>query len=337
MTTATNPLSGPRLWLQALHTVPRVNTAEVDPLSRWLILGRVSVVVMSAISALIGGMLAIRGDVFDLPLLLLVAAGLVFAHTGSNLVNDYWDYRHGIDTPDSPRVNYGPHPLAGEGQSLREFVLVTGLVLAAAAAIGIYLVVAAGAGVLAFALTGALLLLFYSGGPFPLKYIGLGEVAVFIIWGPLMIGGTYYVMAETLPAWVLLASVPYGLGVTTVLFGKHLDKLDFDRSRGIRTMPVILGEAAARYTTLALAALMYVTAGALAVWQEMWALVLVLGALPLLKLVFGFYRRPKPAGRPKGYRGWPLWFVGVAFIHNRRFGLLFVLGLAVQLSAEAVL
>jgi len=336
MTTATKTLTGPKLWLEALRTVPRVDTAEVDPVSRWLILGRVSVVVMSAISAVIGGLLAARDDVFDLPLLILVALGLILAHTGSNLVNDFWDYRHGIDSPDSPRVNYGPHPFS-EGNSLREFALVTAFVLAAAAAIGIYLVAAAGAGVLAFALTGALLLMFYSGGPFPLKYIGLGEVAVFIIWGPLMIGGTYYVMAEELPGWVLLASVPYALGVTTVLFGKHLDKLVFDKEKGIRTMPIILGESLARHTTIALSVAMYVSAAALAVWQEMWALVLVLGALPLLLLVFRFYRAPKPEHPPKGYRGWPLWFVGVAFIHNRRFGMLFVAGLGVQLAAEAVL
>jgi len=337
MTTATKTLTGPKLWLEALRTVPQVNTAEVDPLSRWLILGRVSVVVMSAISAVIGGLLAARDDVFDLPLLILVALGLVLAHTGSNLVNDFMDYRHGIDSPDSPRVNYGPHPFSGEGQSLREFVLVTVLVLAAAAAIGIYLVAAAGAGVLAFALTGALLLLFYSGGPFPLKYIGLGEIAVFVIWGPLMIGGTYYVMAEELPAWVLLASVPYGLGVTTVLFGKHLDKLDFDREKGIRTMPIVLGESLARHVTVVLSVLMYISAAALAVWEEMWALVLVAGAVPLLLLVLRFYRNPKPKRAPEGYRGWPLWFVAVAFIHNRRFGLLFVAGLGLQLAAEAVL
>ncbi|HLC28947.1 MAG TPA: prenyltransferase [Dehalococcoidia bacterium] len=337
MTTATKTLTGPKLWLEALRTVPQVNTAEVDPLSRWLILGRVSVVVMSAISAVIGGLLAARDDVFDLPLLILVALGLVLAHTGSNLVNDFMDYRHGIDSPDSPRVNYGPHPFSGEGHSLREFVLVTVLVLAAAAAIGIYLVAAAGAGVLAFALTGALLLLFYSGGPFPLKYIGLGEIAVFVIWGPLMIGGTYYVMAEELPAWVLLASVPYGLGVTTVLFGKHLDKLDFDREKGIRTMPIVLGESLARHVTVVLSVLMYISAAALAVWEEMWALVLVAGAVPLLLLVLRFYRNPKPKRAPEGYRGWPLWFVAVAFIHNRRFGLLFVAGLALQLAAEAVL
>jgi len=337
MTTATKTLTGPKLWLEALRTVPRVNTAEVDPLSRWLILGRVSVVIMSAISAVIGGLLAARDDVFDLPLLILVAVGLVLAHTGSNLVNDFWDYRHGIDSPDSPRVNYGPHPFSGEGHSLREFALVTTFILAAATAIGVYLVAAAGAGVLAFALTGALLLMFYSGGPFPLKYIGLGEIAVFVIWGPLMIGGTYYVMAEELPAWVLLASVPYGLGVTTVLFGKHLDKLDFDASKGIRTMPIVLGESLARRVTIALSVLMYVAAATLAVWEGMWALVLVAGALPLLKLVFRYYGRPKPDRRPEGYRGWPLWFVGVAFIHNRRFGLLFVAGLALQLAAEAAL
>jgi 1,4-dihydroxy-2-naphthoate octaprenyltransferase len=336
MTTATETVRGPKLWLEALRTVPQVNTAEVDPLSRWLILGRVSVAVMSVISALIGGMLALREDEFDLGLAVLVALGLLLAHTGSNLVNDFWDHRHGIDSPDSPRVNYGPHPLTGDDSKL-EFATVTLIVLAAATAIGVFLTIASGAGVLVFALTGAALLLLYSGGPFPLKYIGLGEIAVFIIWGPLMIGGTYYVLAEELPGWVLLASVPYGLGVTTVLFGKHLDKLDFDASKHIRTMPIVLGESLSRRVTVALSVLMYVSTGALAVWQEMWALVLVIGALPLLLLLIRFYRSPKPEKPPEGYRGWPLWFVGIAFIHNRRFGMLFVAGLAIQLAAEAVL
>ena len=335
MTTATKPLSGPRMWLQAVYTVPNVDPAAVDPVSRWLILGRVSVVTMSAISAVIGGLLAVRDDVFDAPLLVLVALGLILAHTGSNLVNDFWDFQHGIDTPDSPRTNYGPHPLTGERSYFREFAFVTLAILATATAIGVYLTVAAGLGVLIFALAGAFVLLSYSGGPFPLKYVGLGELAVFIVWGPLMIGGTYYVLSGELPVWVVLASVPYGLGVSSVLFGKHLDKLAFDRSKGIRTMPIVLGEALARRVTIALAALMYASTAALAVWQEMWALVLVVGALPLLWLLVRIYRQPKPAEPPEGYRGWPLWFVGVAFIHNRRFGLLFVSGLALQLVAEA--
>jgi len=336
-TTAVRNTGGPRLWLRALYTVPRVEPAQVDPISRWLILGRVAVVIMTAISAVIGGLLAIRDDVFDLPLLILVALGLVLAHTGSNLVNDFWDFHHGIDTPDSPRARYGPHPLVGETRDTKEFFLVTVVILALATGIGVYLTVASGPGVLVFALSGAAVLLLYSGGPLPLKYFGLGEVATFVVWGPLMIGGAYYVMAGELPAWVVLASVPYGLGVSSVLFGKHLDKLPFDRAKGIRTLPVVLGEGRARRLTQVLAVLMYASTLALAAWQRMPALLLVLGALPLLLGLLRFYDRPKPQEAPERYRGWPLWFVGVAFIHNRRFGLLFVSGLALQLIAEAVL
>ena len=336
MTTATKSLNGPKLWLQALYTIPRVDPAEVDPVARWLILGRVSVAVMSLISALIGGLLALFGDDFSIGLLLLLALGLMLAHMGSNLINDFWDYRNGIDTPDSPRAQYGPHPFVGEKQNLREFLLVTGIVLAAATAIGVYLTITAGLWVLAFALGGAFVLLSYSGGPLPLKYFGMGEIAVFFVWGPLMIGGSYYVMTETLPGWVLLASVPYGLGVTTVLFGKHLDKLGFDSSKGIRTMPIVLGESLARRVTVVLSAGMYISAAALAVWQEMWALVLVIGALPLLWQMYQFYRSPKPEEAPKGYPGWPLWFVAIAFIHNRRFGMFFIAGLAIQIAINEV-
>ncbi len=327
----------PRLWAQALYTIPRVDLTQVDPVTRWLILSRASVVVMTAISAVIGGLLALRDDVLDAPLLILAAVGLVLAHTGSNLVNDFWDFHRGADTEDSPRVNYAPHPLTHESAAWRTFVVVTLTILTAAAAIGIYLTVVAGPVLLVFALTGASVLLLYSGGPLPLKYFGLGEIAVFIVWGPLMIGGTYYVMAESLPGWVVLASIPYALGVTTVLFGKHLDKLAFDTEHGIRTLPMLLGEARARRLTQVLSIGMYASVIALAVWQTMPGLLLVVGALPLLVWVMRFYNKPKPDEPPEGYPGWPLWFVGVAFIHNRRFGLLFIAGLVLQLAGEALI
>ncbi len=339
VTTTTRPAVKPfppRLWAQALYTIPRIDLAEVDPITRWLVLSRASVVVMTATSAVIGGLLALRDDVFDAPLLILTAIGLVLAHAGSNLVNDFWDFHRGADTEDSPRVNDGPHPLTDESAQRRSFVGITLALLAVAAAIGIYLTVVAGPLLLAFALTGAFVLLLYSGGPLPLKYFGLGEIAVFIVWGPLMIGGAYYVMAESLPAWVVLASIPYALGVTTVLFGKHLDKLAFDTEHGIRTLPMLLGEARARRLTQLLSLAMYASVIALAVWQTMPGLLLVAGALPLLLWVFRIYSSPKPKEPPEDYKGWPLWFVGIAFIHNRRFGVLFVAGLILQLVGEEV-
>ncbi len=80
---------------------------------------------------------------------------------------------------------------------------------------------------------------------------------------------------------------------------------------------------------------MYVSTVVLAAVEGMWLLLHAMAGLPLLWLMIKFYRKPKPAERPKGYRGWPLWFVGMAFIHNRRFGMLFLAGLAIQLFADA--
>src|SRR4029077_13610823 len=80
--------------------------------------------------------------------------------------------------------------------------------------------------------------------PLRLKHHGLGEPGVFLVWGPLMIGGTYYVTAGTVPGWLWLATVPYAITVTTVLIGKHVDKYDQDRVRGIHTLPVLLGKSA---------------------------------------------------------------------------------------------
>ncbi|MBI1885567.1 MAG: prenyltransferase [Chloroflexi bacterium] len=334
--TATLKTAAPRLWLQALYTIPRIDLAEADSITRWLILSRASVLVMTAISGVIGGLLAARDDAFDGGLLVLAVLGLVLAHAASNLTNDMWDFARGVDTPDSPRATYGPHALTHATAEPGQFVIVTAAVLAAATAIGVYLVVAAGPGVLAFALPGAFILLLYSGGPYPLKYYGLGELAVLMVWGPLMIGGTYYVMAEELPGWVVLASLPYAFGVTSVLMGKHVDKLAFDSEKGIHTLPRLIGEARARRLTQGLIVLMYFSTLALAAWQMMPGLVLSLGALPLAFQVLPAFSSPKPTEPPKGFRGWPLWFVGFAFVHNRRFGLLFVTGLALQVVVETV-
>ena len=84
-----------------------------------------------------------------------------------------------------------------------------------------------------------------------------GEVAVVLIWGPLMVGGGYYVITGTWDWMVAISSLAYALGPTTVLFGKHIDKLAQDKAKGIRTMPVLLGEKAARAAVLFMIALMY--------------------------------------------------------------------------------
>ena len=110
----TTRMSAPRLWMQALYTIPQVDLSLVAPVPGGLVRERVSVVGRTATSAVSGGLLAARDSVFDWPLFVLTLAGLVLAHTASNLVNDFWDYRRGPDSPDSPPPTYGPPPLTAE-------------------------------------------------------------------------------------------------------------------------------------------------------------------------------------------------------------------------------
>jgi len=160
---------------------------------------------------------------------------------------------------------------------------------------------------------------------------------VILVWGPLMVGGGYYVITGEASLPVILASLPVALAATTVLFGKHIDKLDADAGKGIRTMPVLLGEANARQATIVMLTLQYVLVAALILSGYFsWLLLIVAAALPWYVRAVRVYRQPRPAGPPAEYPPniWPLWFAALAFQHTRRFGSLFLLGLAADVLAR---
>ena len=303
---------------------------EMDAISKWLVVTRAAVFSMTATSGLIGGLLAIStvGATINWLYLTLSVVGLVVAHAANNMINDYFDLEGGVDTDDYVRALYAPHPILSgwlTRAQLRNAIL---LANAIDFAILLFLVWAVGPWVAAFALGGLFISVFYVAPPIKLKHRGLGEPGVFAVWGPLMIGGTYYVATGTLPGWVWVASLPYAILVTTVLFGKHIDKISADSAKGIRTLPVILGESLARRTAQALMIAFYpiVVGAALVGWIGPFVLLAVLG-IPRLLEVLGQFSKPRPESPPHSYVGWPLWFVGGAFIHTRRAGGLLIVGL----------
>ena len=179
-------------------------------------------------------------------------------------------------------------------------------------------------------LAGAFFVLFYT---WPLKYYGLGEPAVLLVWGPLMVGGTYYVLSGQWSWEVSWLSLVFALGPTTVLFGKHTDKLEADRSKGVNTLPVIIGERASRVAVLGMIGAQYLLCVVLvALGSFGWPLLLVLLNLPRLPALFRVFAAPKPAAAPAEYPPavWPLWFSAHAFQHTRHFTLLFLFGVIID-------
>lgn len=322
-----------RMWGKALQVIPRLSKDEwdgLDVISRWLIATRSVVLVMTFISAAIAGILAFAAGQFNLLNWLLLTVGLLMAHATNNLLNDLTDYKRGVDQDNYYRSQYGPQPLTHGFMTERQswiYALVTGLIALAA---GAYFVFTWGSPALILLAAGAFFVLFYT---FPLKYVGLGEIAVLLVWGPLMIGGGYYVITGAWSWNVVLAGLPYALGVTGVIFGKHIDKLEGDRAKNIHTLPVLLGEKNARLALLGMTILQYLLVGYLVLTGFFTPVMLVvLLALPMLRTVWTIYREPRPDSPPDFYPkdAWPTWFVSFAFVHNRRFGMWFLLGLLVD-------
>src|SRR6266508_3977789 len=318
------------MWIRALRVIPRIGLdewRELDIISRWLIASRGAVLVITFISCGIAGLLAARDNAFDPVLWSLLTVGLLLAHATNNLVNDLTDHLKGVDRGNYFRAQYGPHPLEHGLMTVRGLVRYAAVTGALALAIGAYLVWVRGPVAFSLLLLGAFFVLFYT---YPLKYIGLGELAVLVVWGPLMIGGGYYIVTGTWDWAAAAVGLPYALGATTVIFGKHIDKIDDDRAKGIGTLPVMVGERAARWIGIALMVGMYVSLGALvAIGYFTPVVLIVLLALPKLRDALRVYVAPRPKARPDAYPAdaWPLWFVAYAFAHNRRYGLLLLLGL----------
>lgn len=319
-------------WAYALRTTnpPPGPSDDLDPVTRWIVVSRAAVLPMTLVAGLVAALLAIGRPGLDRRSLVLSIVGITLAHLANNLMNDLYDTSVGSDSAQYPRARYAPHPILSGLVTRRALIAVTLAVNAADLVILVVLALARGWPVVAFALAGFLLSVAYTAPPARLKKRGLGEPDVLVVWGPLMVCGTYYCALGHVGWPVALASLPYGLLCVAVLMGKHTDKIPFDRPLGIRTLPVMLGERRARGVTLGLMVGFYPLVGVSVLAGAMpWPALLALLALPRLVKVWPYFLRPPPDEPPDGFPVWPLWYAALAWLHTRQAGLLLVVGLAI--------
>lgn len=323
-----------RMWWKALSIIPKISKEEWDELdvvAKWLIMTRSAVTTVSIFSGIIAGLFAWRVGKFDFLPWLIVTLGLFIAHGANNILNDYTDYSRGLDEDNYFRAIYGPHPLVhgfhDKKTQLRYFV-VSG-VLALLAGTYAYYYTGLDSTILILTGIGAFFLLFYT---YPLKYFAMGELSIFFIWGPVMIGGVYYVLTREVDMNVIWASIAVGLSVMSINLGKHIDKREDDKQRKVHTLPVLIGQKVARYLDILALIAIYVIILYLIFGNHFFTpvmLIVLLAAKPLF-YALAVLAKPRPEGPPEGYEGWPIWFSGFTFFHNRRFTMLFMLGLLID-------
>ena len=315
----------------------------LDFLSKWFIATRSAVGTITIYSGIVGGLLAWQhnhaaSQSTDFLTWLILTLGLFIAHGTNNLINDYTDFTRGIDADNYFRTQYGVHPLAQGFWSKTTHLWWFGVSGALAALSGVYALFYThfAAPVVWLFAFGALILLFYT---WPLKYIGIGEFSIFLIWGPMMIGGVYFVLTGEWNWAVILASLPVGLNVVTINLGKHTDKLKEDKVKGVRTLPVVVGETAARTITIGAIVLSYLLVIYLVFVMRFFSpiMLLVILAYPPARAAIQRMSKPRPSAPPAGYPIWPRWFSTVCFVHNRVFSNYFVLALLIDTAIRFAL
>jgi len=196
---------------------------------------------MSIISVTVGGLLAAENGPVSWPWFAVTVVGIVLFHAAANLINDYYDTLNKIDQADSPTVKYRPQPIFSGLLTMRELYWEFVILFSITTVIGLVTAYMRTWHVLWIGVIGLLTSVFYTAGPVRYKYRALGEFAVFMMWGPLMIEGAYAVQRHALSMKALYISIPFGTLVALVLFANNMRDIAYDSRQNVKTLSIILG------------------------------------------------------------------------------------------------
>jgi 1,4-dihydroxy-2-naphthoate octaprenyltransferase len=246
-------------------------------LRTWILATRPKTLPAAVGPVLVGTSLAFSDGGFHFPSAVAALAISLLLQVGVNLANDYFDGIRGIDTQD----RLGPIRVTQSGlispAGVRSAMLLT---FGIAVLIGSYLLLRAGWPVAAIGTAAVIAAVAYSGGPLPLASHGLGDLFVFVFFGPVAVCGTYYVQALDITWKVLIISFLAGFQVTAILVINNLRDILTDQKAGKNTLAVRLGEHGSKLEYTTLLALTYMVLPLL--WSAGWTSAGIL--LPLLSL-----------------------------------------------------
>lgn len=246
----------------------------------WYLAARPKTLSAAIAPVIAGSAVAFHEHGFHLPTAIVALVTALLLQIAANFANDAIDFKRGADTADRT----GPLRVTASGLITADDVLrATWITLGLAVMSGLYLVWRGGWPFLLLGLAALVCAVAYTGGPFPISYLGLGEVFVFLFFGPIAVAGTAYVQTHHLTMLALAVSVPMGALAMGILIVNNLRDLATDAKAGKRTVAVRIG---ARNTQVEYAAMLIVAAAApivfwLVGWLTWWWL-LTLGAWPAL-------------------------------------------------------
>jgi 1,4-dihydroxy-2-naphthoate octaprenyltransferase len=233
---------------------------------------------------------------FDFVRFLLVLFGSCFFHIACNVANDYFDFKSGNDALNKNAIT----PFSGGSRMIldgfvkpKEAVIVSIVFAVLGSAIGLYLnAISSGNLVLYIGIAALFLVYGYNGFPLRLVNKGLGEIAIFLAWGPFIVLGSYYVQAQNISSfWPWVVAIPSGLLTTLVLLINEFADKEADEATGRKTWVILFGfkPSLLIYIILALSCYAVVLVGVfIGDWPQLSLLVFITLPIPLLSFRIGW-------------------------------------------------
>ena len=277
----------------------------------------------SVIPVLAGAALAWVNELWNWAPFIAALLGAVFLHAGTNIVNEVYDVRKGVDSITSPRAS---HAIVKGRMKERTALIIAGTFFVLAILVGVYLVWLRGPAIIALGLLGLLGGWGYTAPPLEYKNHALGVPIVFLLMGPLMVEGSYFAVSGEWSLTALVLSIPVGLLVAAILHGNEWRDIREDSRAGISTMSAKIGRRWAHYGYVALVLGAYIVL-ALSVIADIlpaWTMLAIL-SLPFLAQVI----RSAELGATGQARAIAMIDLQTARLHLA-FGSLLVLGLVLS-------
>jgi 1,4-dihydroxy-2-naphthoate octaprenyltransferase len=223
------------------------NSQDIGAVRIWLLAARPKTLPAGIVPVLVAGAMAYGEGGFHLLSFLAPLFGSIMIQVGTNYANDLFDYKKQTDT--SERI--GPTRVTQAGLATpRQTAIATTIVFTLAFLAGIYLVSRGGWPIVIIGLSSILCGVLYTAGPLALGYIGIADIFVLIFFGPVALGGTYYVQTLEISWPIIIAGIPFGMISTAILVVNNLRDIDTDKKGGKRTLAVRYGRAFAQYQYL---------------------------------------------------------------------------------------
>ena len=245
---------------------------------------------MSLISVSVGTLLAAQEGPVLWAWYALTAIGITTFHAAANVINDYFDTRYHVDQQDSPTAKYRPQPILSGMLTPRQLLGEAIVLFALTFVIGMTAAAVVSWHILWIGVIGFLTSVFYTAAPIKFKYRAFGELAVFMIWGPLMIEGAYAMQRQALSYKVLVISIPFGVLVALVLFANNMRDIAYDSRQEVRTLGILLGSRRSYllFTGLIVLAYAYVLGMIIMGIMSLWGLLIFLSVPNAIRLLKTF-------------------------------------------------